>query len=248
GEGDICFAYDASVLSGQSIRGLEWKQPGESVLLHHATLQATSETRPTGAPFDCNPMPDDAITVHTWAPGRDQLVLPDDVGIELPSTVRTLILQAHIIRLGPEDAGPGTVDICRSASPPVKVAGWLGLRATVPTIPPMADVTSTSRCRFSAAWSLLFDWPHMHRTGATFQAALLHGTERTSLVNLDTWDSDHEFTYPIDLPVEAGDAIEINCGFSNPNATEVVAGPYDDNEMCELGLLGWPGAGNCAYE
>ena len=62
-EGYQCFAYAVELLQGGEIRALHWTEPDGSAVLHHATLRATSELRPTDGPFDCDPMPEDAVTI-----------------------------------------------------------------------------------------------------------------------------------------------------------------------------------------
>lgn len=244
-----CFAYSADLLGGEPIRGLVWKEPEGDVLLHHAALRATSELRPTDGAFDCEPMPEDAVSLHIWVSGGSQLTLPPDVGIALPTGARTLIIEAHAFRLGWAPAGMASLKICRSATTPLKLAGWLGLRAPVPAIRPGTVETSTSSCLLSEPWHMLFAWPHMHLAGKEFHGALLHGTLRTPTVDIDPWDFYHQFTYPIDLSGEAGDVIETQCTWSNPTAEYVLPGIYTQNEMCTHALIGWPAsAARCAYQ
>jgi hypothetical protein len=235
-----CFAFDAAELGDAPISGLIWSDPSGGVVLHHATLYATSEERPTEAPFDCDPMPEDAMALHVWSPGGTELTLPDGVGLELPANTRRLLIEAHVLRLTGAPAGQASVEVCRAPSFPDKIAARLGISVAVPAIRPQMVETSTARCRLPEDWHLIAAWPHMHLVGSEFHGALLRGQERLPIVDVVTWDFTHQRTYAVDLQAVAGDVIESTCVWTNPTSDYVLPGIYTENEMCTFGLIGWP--------
>jgi hypothetical protein len=249
-EAYLCYGFDASVLDGQVVRGVQWTPPAGGTTLHHAKLWATSETRPTGnAPFPCDPMPADALGVHLWVPGGSPFELPPDVGLELPDGVRTLVVEAHAVRIDDTPSDTGSVMVMRSTHRPLKIAAWLGLEAPVPAIRPHMREESTSRCRLSNEFHALYSLPHMHRIGRKFHATRVLDSEATLIVDVDPWDFALQRTYetPIDFATE--DSIEITCTWENPDDSYVLPGIYTKDEMCTFGLIGWPREGvACVYE
>jgi hypothetical protein len=245
-EGYSCFAFPAPRRG--PLRALRWAAPELGVELHHASLYATREARATGR-FDCNPMPADAFALHVWVPGGTELELPMDVGLDLPDTTATLIVEVHAYRSGPEPAAEASVTLCHAESTPDKLADRVGLIAPVPALRPQTIETSTSRCRLRDPWNLLFAWPHLHRKGQQFHGTLLRGKERLPIVDVNPWDFTHQITYPLALYAEAGDVIETTCVWENDSDEYVLPGIYTENEMCTHGLVGWPAEGGwCDYE
>ena len=248
-EAYVCFAFEVPGLANTIVRGVQWVDPKGGTILHHAKLSVTSELRPTQAPFDCDPMPSDAFALHVWVPGGSPLKLPVDVGLELPPGARTLIVEAHVLRVSAAPAGTASVSLCRTVERPPKVAAWLGLQAPVPAIRPHYRESSVSRCDFSAAFHVLFAWPHMHLIGAEFHAARITPTERTPVLDVVPWDFSEQRTYDTRFDVQPNDAVETGCTWENPTAEYVLPGIFTKDEMCSLGLIGWPREGaNCSYE
>lgn len=249
-EGYLCYGFDASALGGAAVRGVHWTTPIGGTTLHHAKLLATAEIFSTSSkPFPCDPMPSDAIGLDLWLPGSSPLELPPDVGLELPNGTRTLVVEAHALRIGDGPTGRGSVSIARSAGRPAKVATWLGLQAPVPAIRPMMREQSTARCRLSSAFHALYSVPHMHLVGTEFHAKRVRGDVATPIVDVVPWDFAAQQTYETAVDFEAGDLIDIDCTWENPTTSYVLPGIYTKNEMCTFGVIGWPGEGTeCPYE
>jgi hypothetical protein len=248
-EGYVCFAFDARTLEGAPIERLIWSTTPGGVVLHHATLLATAEARPTNGGFDCDPMPPDAIALHVLSPAGDELELPEGVALDLPDETQTLLIEAHIRRVGTENSSSATLEVCRATAPPTHLAARIGIAAPVPAIRPNMVERASARCQLSKAWNLVSVWPHMHRVGSEFHAALFRGAERIPIVDVAHWDFNHQLTYPVELSAEPGDLIETTCVWSNPTSDYVLPGIYTENEMCTFGVIGWPAsAANCKLE
>jgi hypothetical protein len=63
-------------------------------VVHHWILYETSTPQTEGGAGPCK-MPFDAKFLQGWAPGGENHVLPDDIGLGLPNADRWLILQVH---------------------------------------------------------------------------------------------------------------------------------------------------------
>lgn len=238
-EGYGCFAFDPSVVRGP-LRSLSWDLGRESgVVLHHATLYTTSELRPRGSLFECDPMPVDALAVHVGVAGSESFTLPSDTGMLLRPDTRSLIVEMHMYRSS-EGAAAASLSLCTATTPPTRLAGRFALGAPVPALRPRHTETSSARCRLPFDLDLIYSWPHMHRRGREFHAALLRGDERVPILDLESWDFTQQLTYPIEVHARAGDVIETTCVWQNDTDEYVLPGLFTKDEMCTHGVTGAP--------
>jgi hypothetical protein len=240
----ICYAFDAGALDGATLRAIHWTVPATGgVIWHHATLYAVTETFPAG-PAHCDGMPPGSVGLHVWTPGGAALVLPADVGLQLPSGTSRFVVELHVLRINDDaPAEAGSVGICSQREPVAHRAAFFAVVAPVPAIRPETNETSSASCTFVGGAHLWSIWPHMHRLGTAIEARLLQKSGDTSrLARVDPWNFSAQRTYPLDLDVSAGDAIESQCWWTNPTDTYVFAGPNTSDEMCNQGLIGWPAA------
>jgi hypothetical protein len=240
-EAYICFGFDADSLDGALLAAVRWVPTAVGgMALHHATLKATAENYPDG-PVECGAMPADAIGLHVWAPGGTPLELPPDVGLALPEGVRRFIVEAHVLRTSAEPAGPSQATLCKADPGVIERAGWVGVQAPVPAIRPHHVETSSGRCAVPGPLRVAASWPHMHRVGAEFHGAIVRADgSRQAVIDLLEWDFDDQRTYPIDVELQAGDAIETTCVWENATDEYVLPGPLTSDEMCNQGLIAWP--------
>jgi hypothetical protein len=238
-EAYACFAFDASAIR-EPLRRLSWDLGrAGGVVLHHATLYTTSELRPRGSRFECDPMPLDALAVHVGVPGSESFELPPDTGMVLRPDTRSLIVEVHMYR-GGQGPAAASLSMCTATTPPAALAGRFALGAPVPALRPRRTETSSARCRLPFDLDLLYSWPHMHRLGIEFHAALLREDERLAILDLESWDFTQQLTYPIDVHARAGDVIETTCVWQNDSDEYVLPGLYTKDEMCTHAVMGVP--------
>lgn len=225
----LCFGFDAAQLGGADIAGLALDAPAGPVTLHHVALYASTTDLGPG-PVECEQMPADATSLHVWALGAGDLVLPDDLAIAVPDGTTRLIVQAHALR--GDDGSPQeatvTVTTRRDAA---HRAAWLPLRVPTPALNPHQRTTSSARCTVDGELHVISTWPHMHRLGIEF-----HGT----FVDVAPYSYDAQRAYDVDATVEAGGVIDSACTWFNPTDTVVLPGPLLSDEMCEQSLVAWP--------
>lgn len=240
-EGYVCFAFEAPVdtrpLSSSSINLV----PGDSGLgLHHATLYTSAEARTHDGAFDCNPMPIDALAVLVAVPGSESLSLPADTALALRRDTRTFLVEAHLFRVSQAPAAPTRLKLCHAPSTPATLAGRFAVGASVPALRPHQVESSSALCRLPLDLHLMSSWPHMHRKGHAFHAALLRGDRRIPLLDVEPWDFSRQLTYLVDVDARAGDLLETTCVWRNDSDAYVLPGIFTDNEMCTHGVTGYP--------
>jgi hypothetical protein len=243
GEQYLCYGFDASPVRGATLRGLRWSAPDSGgVRWHHATLYAVVDTYPDG-PIPCDGMPQGSISLHVWAPGGNNLLLPADVGLELPATTQRLVVELHLLRTSTDPAASGSLGICLQHEPIAHRASFFAVVAPVPAIRPQMMETSSATCRFGGGAHLWSIWPHMHRVGTAIESTLLRASgESSTIVRVDPWDFSAQRTYPLDIDVASGDAIQAQCWWTNPTNEYVLPGLKTSDEMCNQGFIGWPAA------
>lgn len=239
-EGYACFAFEAST-DDRPVTSSSIDLTSESgIVLHHATLYTSAEARPHGGAFDCNPMPLDALAVHVAVPGSESLSLPPDTALALRADTRTFLVEAHLFRSSQAPAAPTKLKLCRARSTPTKLAGRFAVGASVPAIRPHQQESATALCRLPSDLRLMTSWPHMHRRGYAFHAALRRGDQRIPLLDVEPWDFNQQLTYPVDIDALAGDLIESTCVWRNDGDSYVLPGIFTENEMCTHGVTGYP--------
>jgi Copper type II ascorbate-dependent monooxygenase, C-terminal domain len=239
GEAYLCYGFSADAIRGRFVRGLVWDSPQSGgVIWHHATLYAVPSDFPDGP---CDGMPPGAVGLHVWAPGGDNLILPDGVGLQLPAETKRLVVEMHVLRTNSTTAESGSVGLCLDHQPVTDPAMFFAALAPVPAIRPHMIETSMARCSFHGDAHLWSIWPHMHQVGSAIQATLARANgEATVLSHVEPWDFHHQRTYPLNVDVHAGDAIEAMCTWNNVSDQYVLPGPKTTDEMCNHGFIGWP--------
>jgi len=242
-ENYICYAFDANFDQGATVRAVHWTVPvGGGVVWHHATLYAVTESFPDG-PAPCDGMPQGSTSMHVWTPGGGGLVLPVDAGLSLPSGTRRFVIELHVLRGKDGPAGSGSVEVQWGTDPVAHVAAFFAVTAPVPAIRPQTTETSSTTCTFGAAAHLWSIWPHMHRIGHAVEATLRPvGRAPSALIHVEPWNFSAQYTYPLDVDVAPGDAIESQCWWTNTTNEYVLPGLKSSDEMCNQSLVGWPAA------
>ena len=238
-----CYAFDPGSFQGRWVKSIAWTAPAAgAVTLHHATLYAVSDWS-QGDVSTCWDMPPAAAGLHVWAPGGDDFVLPDDMGLELPPNASKLVVQVHAIRTADGPATSGSVVLTTTDVEPARVAAWLPMSAPIPALRPHMIDSSTATCAAGGDLHVIRDWPHMHLAGKEFHGAVVHGDGTTTpIVDVVPWDFYGQKTYDVDVPVAAGEGIQTNCVWENQTNDYIFAGPKTTDEMCNQSLLVWPAA------
>jgi len=234
----VCFEFQPSVVPGPFLQSISVAPPaGGPIVHHHVSIFAQSESEVSGS---CQQMHETAVGIYRWVPGGEWLVLPSDAAIELPEQMGRIVVQAHVVRVADGPAEATSVEWCSPTNPPLHAAQWLPLIAPVPAIRPLHQETSTAMHSVSEPLYVFSSWPHMHRVGAEFHAAIIgnDGTRRP-MVDIVPWDVDAQSIYPVAEHIIPGESIETTCIWRNPTTEYVFPGPGIDDEMCNQVLVVW---------
>jgi hypothetical protein len=234
-----CFGVDATQYAGHVLCDMEWSIGGGAVPLHHAILYADASRDFLGV-VPCDLPPPNSISLGGWLPGSaSNVLLPSDVGMIVPATTQSLVIQAHAIRVASGDVTPTSVAAHFCDPPPDHVAASIAVVADVPVIAPHSSASSTATCVASHPMHVVRFWPHMHRAGTEIRASRTGAS--APLIDITPWDFNHQIGYLTgDVLLAPGDALTLRCDWTNTSDAPITQGQLTSNEMCTMGVLVWP--------
>lgn len=254
-----CAAPPASgELPWQPLVAVDWElQPGEETYLcarltldadvhaggfaavaapgtHHSVTTIGAATEPDGV-TPCEAVVKSTM-LHGAGIGTNPLVMPDGIAALLPAGDQ-LTVNLHLVNA--TDAalsGRSGLDILRVDPADVEFHADALLCGPRDLAIPPGDSTHTGGCTLSRPATIFALQPHMHALG-THMTVTAAGT----VVHDAPFDVDRQELRAVpELPLAAGDAIEVTCSYRNPTSETVVYGPSATDEMCFANLFRYP--------
>lgn len=175
-----------------------------------------------------------AELVHGWAPGAEDLVLPEDVAMEAPST--GWLLEFHYNSTDPTALDASAVEMCVAQNARTHNASisWLGTNA-------ISGTSATGNCdpRDDLGDITVLGWtPHMHETGLRMTAVINRAGAAPEPMHDAPFDFYYQIAYEPDAPViiKPGDTITTTCTYGAP----ATFGEGTGDEMCYFFTLYYP--------
>jgi hypothetical protein len=216
-------------------------------VLHHWLLYASNSAYTDGT-YGASPgVHSDGTLLAGWAPGAGEWIMPDGVGMELPSGNSYLVLEVHYNNVQglPNMVDHSGVEICATSNlrPNTATVSWLGTEGIL--LAPNSVGTATGTCTPSYAGdiTLLRYWPHMHKLGRGMKADITRAAGGVqNLFDDQTYSFDYQISYELNPTVilHPGDKITTTCTFQNTTSGTVSFGPATENEMCYNFVIAYP--------
>jgi hypothetical protein len=222
-------------------------------VVHHWILYRTPTPQVDGGSGPCN-MPGDALFVSGWAPGGQNFVMPDDVGLELGGPDDYFILQMHYHNSAhyTDAVDRSGVALCTIEEPRPKTAGIVTLGSIGINIPAGAEGHEVAGTCPSWITSYLQEplfaissFPHMHQLGRKLATEILRGGDEADidmLVDVPAFNFENQVSYVHDpeMTIMPGDALRTTCTYDNPSAQNVFFGEATEDEMCFNFVMVYP--------
>ena len=208
-----CFTVPTNLISTAYVSAVD-THPGDRTSVHHviAFIDKTGESArldeaDPGPGYTCfgGPGFSQPGTLGGWAPGSPPLVLPEDVGFELPAASR-VVLQVHYHpHHGQSQPDRTEFGIYFAREKPARTMHVVPIVNTTFTVPP-----NDSNYRVDASLpvpvpfplKLWFVAPHMHLLGKKMRVEMTApGGEQTCLINIEDWDFNWQGAYQFKSPV-----------------------------------------------
>jgi len=172
--------------------------------------------------------------VHGWAPGGEDLILNDDIGMELPATGFTLEL--HYNSQDAAAVDKSGVEVCVTPNKPKNIAGisWLGTDAIGG-----ASATGTCTPDMGQPIRILGGTPHMHVAGTHMKVEILRQGGKVEMLHDAAFDFNYQRSYDFqdkNLMLMPGESIRTTCTYNKP----VSFGEGTGDEMCYFFTLHYP--------
>jgi hypothetical protein len=234
----VCFGVDVNVTSKRHVIGLAPKVDNKKILHHILLFQSTESYG--GAPRPCEAFGSASWKlVAGWAPGGNNLELPQEAGFPEEKGTTHWIVQLHYNNA---QNLAGQVDqsgyeLCTTDKLRPYDAGVVAFGSTKFEIPPRS--TTTIRCDYRLPSSFdgvkMFNAsPHMHTRGTAMSTERLPGGTGApeTVFAQPAFSFENQANYPIKAQVAAGDVMRTRCTWKNPGDTTISFGEGTGDEMC----------------
>ena len=239
----ICWHFDLPYAG--DVQGLQFRSViDEAPVVHHWLLYGTEQLpSPAGTVGPCAGVGASAPLITGWAPGREDLTMPADVGLELPTGDDAgLILQIHYYANGMDVRDGSGVDFCTTGTHREHTASisWLGTTAIDVGSGEVGTARGSCRPMSQEPIHILRTWPHMHLYG-THMGLTLHRQGGGSESMLDqAFNFDFQTSYETPVTLNPGDWIETVCSYENTGDEAAGFGEGTTDEMCFAFVYAYP--------
>jgi hypothetical protein len=248
----MCYAFKPNVT--ENVQAMAYAPIiDDARVVHHWILYRNQENRADGEVYPCDVgLQLSADFVAGWAPGGQNQVMPENVGLELMGPNDTFILQIHYHNTAQyTDALDKTgVAFCTLDQPREKAAGILTVGTIGLDIPAGAQMhPETGECGglgtllWPEPFHIISGSPHMHELGRAFSTELIRGGQSMGMVtDVPQFDFNSQLSYPNDpeIVVQPGDTLRSTCWFTNDTGQNVGFGEGTGDEMCFNFIFGYP--------
>lgn len=181
-----------------------------------------------------------------WSPGKNDHVMPDDIGVYMPSNGE-LKMTVHYYNedgTGTEEDESG-VEVCLTNKKRPKTAVVMPFAAN-PAVPAQAknlEIKSTCTVRSSEPVTIITSSPHMHGLGVGAKLSVQRTDGTTEVLHDKSFNFEEQTTWGINATVNNGDRITTTCVYSNDTNQRVGFGLNTEDEMCFNFALYYPMCG-----
>lgn len=173
--------------------------------------------------------------------------LPEGVAFHLRAGEQ-LLVQTHFVNVGSlETSGEGKVVMNLQDADPGTVTAYAGAlfgQDKDVLVPPLSNVSQSATCTFPSPLQMFAQTGHYHFRGKRFSTFRWDSGERGEEIYHHEGYADPKFeVYAPPLQFDAGQGLEWECYWENPNDVEYKFGPFTDiNEHCNFFAFYYPTA------
>jgi hypothetical protein len=221
-------------------------------VLHHWLLFASAKPVSLNGTHETTigtQLGDSAELIGGWAVGGNDVELPDDAGLELPSD-GLLNVQWHFYNQGSTfEDDSSMVQVCtipRAMRKNIASLSWLGTEDfnSVLGMPPHETSQFGGTCTndSGAPITILAFWPHMHKLGRHMTSIVTRNDGMTEMVFDKQFDFNYQIVYQQSprIVLQPGESITSTCTFDNITDLPVAYGPSTEEEMCYQFTMAYP--------
>jgi mono/diheme cytochrome c family protein len=215
--------------------------------LHHWILYATDNaTHASGTSAACNASEPGSYFVAGWAPGANNVVVPKDTSLELPSGPNAgLILELHYYNnTGAAQVDKSGLRFCtapKSSRKNVAAVHTTGSEGICLDPGEKEDVVGKCSPRTDMGdIHIVGVWPHMHKLARRQKLVVQRAGGTSETIHDEPFDFNAQIFYPKDVVLHPGDKLDTHCLYDNDTNGQVHFGENTQQEMCYSFIMAWP--------
>jgi hypothetical protein len=246
---EVYTCFNFSVPWTKPMQGVEFHSIIDDVsVVHHWLLYQSAVPTFDGTFASCVGAHPGTALVTGWAPGGTDLVLPPDVGLELPAPGQSFQLEIHYnnptAQAFQDRSG---VRICATPTFRQHAASitWAGTESI--QVPARAQGTAAGKCVPKRAGlgatdpiHVLYDWPHGHKLLTRMQTLINRANGTTETLHDGPFSFSNQTSYDTPTLILPGDSLSTTCWYNNTTDAAVHFGPSTTQEMCYAFIYAWP--------
>jgi hypothetical protein len=241
-----CFYFKAEV-DAETLATSMTPLLDDTRVLHHWLLFAADneDEAPSGTHARCDGIHPGAYLMAAWLPGTPALVMPKDVGMEMPSGPKAqFILENHYNNTARYQGASDNsgVRVCATNKPKSQHAAihWLGSETI--TLAPNSVGSTEATCTPSSKEpiNIMGVIPHMHKLGRHVTMTVMRKDGSTESLHDATFEFENQTYYPKSLVLQPGDRVRTKCEYMNDTRSVVTLGESTTSEMCYMFTLAYP--------
>jgi hypothetical protein len=263
GEGYWCFEFSAPWQ--EAVQGIRAESIIEnSAVVHHWLLYEVHNPLTVDGTFSsCVGTHPDASLLAGWAPGGGDLIMPENVGLQIPYGPQGRYrLELHYYNPGAETADNSGVRLCATDKPREHLAGvtWLGTEQLGQFIPGLTgagqsvgQILANRETKFTGLCHparqglgadenihILLSWPHMHKLGTYMNTTIIRADGTREVLHDGAFNFEFQISYETPAVIRPGDRLETTCTFNNTTNRNVGFGTATEDEMCYNFVWAYP--------
>jgi hypothetical protein len=234
----VCVGIDVSLTTKRHITALAPRVDNKTILHHILLFQSPKAESATPTPCAAFGSASWKL-VAGWAPGGNNLELPQEAGFPEEKGTTHWVIQLHYNNAKnlAGQADNSGYDLCTTENLRANDAGVVAFGSTKFSIPPRS--TTTVKCDYKLPATFkdvkLFNAsPHMHTRGTAMSTErLAGGTGAPEKVFANpNFSFENQANFPIKAEVAPGDVMRTRCTWKNPGDTTIAFGENTGDEMC----------------
>jgi cytochrome c551/c552 len=230
----IGFNY-APPWGNQQVQGIRaMSKIDNSAVVHHWILYSTPSAVTDGTNQNDSGSHPGGQFIVGWAPGAPDMMMPDDVGLQLPGAGYQLEIHYNAKSAGQLD-GSG-VTLCVTHTPRKNVAATHPLGQELFSTFGAGDVTGTCVPRGPFPITIMSMGPHMHLKGIHMKTVVKRANGTTETPLDAPFDFQTQVSYPTPITINQGDSLVTTCTYNGA----AQFGTKTTQEMCYNFVVAYP--------
>jgi len=203
--------------------------------VHHWILYSNTSVTADSVGQACGGQHSNGQFIVGWAPGANDMEMPDGVGLQIPKSGFQLEIHYNAPSAGQTDKSGVKLCVTKQLRPNTAAVHPLGQEWLQPTSG-AGDITGTCVPKGPFPITIITSSPHMHKKGTHMKTVIMRAGGATETLIDQAFDFNTQIAYPTPTTINQGDKLVTTCTY-NAAATY---GTSTTQEMCYNFVTAYP--------